>query len=261
MSPRKPPKKIPLSAFPPSLPEHTAEKPLYLYVYDAIQSTILREDEQWPAGTSLPSEQELAMLWNVSKGTVREALYHLLEDGIINKSQGKRATVCPIATFENFTFQQMISPVRTFCTIEIDHASVEFHCVSNSDWIEKKLNLKPGSVLVKGTIQYYSGKVDCATTIFFCPFSLLEKEEVRVNDEHEILNFIERKVYEKANFSQSSLCIIDEMEDNELPKLKLPLLLLEEFLYEKDSCFLFLRHYLNKDSYRIQTIRRHNDHQ
>jgi len=252
--------KIPVTAFSHPLLQIEPGKSLYLCVYDAIYSTVLHGEQNWAAGTSLPSEQDLAEYWDVSKGTVREALYHLLEDGVIQKSQGRRAVVSQRANFQNFNYQALINPIHAFCSLEIDRAEIEFHCVSLSDWLSGKLQLSEGSVLVKGCVQYYSGKINCATTVFFTPFSLLEKEAVKVTSEAALINFIEHRVYEKAEYAQSSICLIDEMEDNELPKLKLPLMLVEEFLYEESACFMFLRHYLNKDSYRIQTIRKGTDH-
>jgi DNA-binding GntR family transcriptional regulator len=252
--------KIPVTDFPLSLAQVETGKPLYLCVYDAIYSTILQSGRNYMAGTSLPSESELAEAWDVSKGTIREALYHLLEDGVIQKSQGRRAVVSQMANLPNFNYQTLVNPIHTFCSLEIDRSEIEFHCVSLSNWLSGKLQLSEGSVLVKGCIQYYSGKINCATTVFFSPFSLLEKESVKATSESALIEFIEHRVYKKAEYAQSSLCLIDEMEDNELPKLKLPLILVEEFLYENSACFMFLRHYLNKDSYRIQTIRKGTDH-
>lgn len=247
---------IPVSEFPRPLPKRNSGKSLYLCVYDAIHDVILNEDSPWPAGTSLPGEQELAAYWEVSKGTVREALYHLLEDGVVQKAQGRRAIVSQTATWQHFSYQTLVNPVKTFCTQDLEPPTVEFQCVSASDWLAKTLNLSQGSVLVKGTLQYCKGKTQHATTVFFTPFSLLEREQVRVDEPQSIIDFIEKIAYDSAEYSRSSICLIDEMEDNELPKIPLPLLLLEDFLYSKEQCYMFLRHYLNKSWFRIQTLRR-----
>ncbi len=245
-----------VSQFPHPLPAAGTGKPLYLCVYDAIYSTLKQGEEMVPAGTSLPSESEFTRYWKVSKGTVREALYHLLEDGVVQKSQGKRAVVSQTAHLENFTYQMLSNPVRTFCNEEYDRTEVEYRSVSNSDWLSEKLKLSEGTVLVKGTLHYFAKGENLATTVFFTSFSLLEKEEVKVSSNENLIRFIETQVYEKAEYGQSAICLIDEMVDNELPKMALPLLLVEEFLYTGDQCFMFLRHYLNKDAFRIQTLRK-----
>ncbi len=251
---------IPVEAFPLPLPRTETGTALYLCVYDAIHSTIMHGEHTWRPGTSLPSEQQLAEYWNVSKGTLREALYHLLEDGVIQKSQGRRAVVSQMTSLQNFNYQTLIHPIKSFCTLCIDRTEVSYTCANMSEWLSSKLQLSEGSVLVKGCVQYFSGKINCATTVFFTPFSLLEKEAVIVSSDQALIDFIEHRVYAKAEYAQSSICLIDEMEDNELPKLKLPLMLVEEFLYEEEACFMFLRHYLNKDSFRIQTIRKRSEH-
>lgn len=247
---------IPVSDFPYPLPKRDSGKNLYLCVYDAIHDAILNGDNPWPAGSSLPGEQELAAYWEVSKGTVREALYHLLEDGVIQKAQGRRAIVSQTATWQHFSYQNLVNPVHIFCTQDLEPPTVEFQCVNASNWLANTLNLTQGSVLVKGTMQYRNGKNHRATTVFFTPFSHLERERVRMDESQAIVDFIEKIVYDSADYSRSSICLIDEMEDNELPKIPLPLMMLEDFLYSNEQCFMFLRHYLHKSCYRIQTLRR-----
>jgi hypothetical protein len=160
------------------------------------------------------------------------------------------------ATWQHFSYQNLVNPVQTFSTQDLEPPTVEFKCVSASDWLANTLNLSQGSVLVKGTLHYRSGKSHHATTVFFTPFSLLEREQVKVDESQSIIDFIEKHVYDSAEYSRSSICIINEMEDNELPKIPLPLLLLEDFLYNNEQCFIFLRHYLHKSWFRIQTLRR-----
>ncbi len=247
--------RILLTRFPDPLPNNGTGKPLYLCVYDAIYAT-LKQGKNIAAGTSLPSESDFARYWNVSKGTIREALYHLYEDGIVQKSQGKRAIVAATADLENYRYQLLSHPVRMFSNTEFDHVEIEFHPVSNSDWLSERLGLTEGTVLGKGTICYYHEQVKLATTVFFLPFSLLEKEAVQVSNDDAFIDFIETHIYQKAEYAKSSICLIDEMEDTELPKLALPLLLVEEFLYSGEECFIFLRHYLDKDTFRINSLRK-----
>lgn len=44
---------------------------------------------KWPAGFTLPSEIELAALFDVSQGTVRRALKDLVDCGLLIRQQGK----------------------------------------------------------------------------------------------------------------------------------------------------------------------------
>ncbi len=44
---------------------------------------------RWPAGYMIPSETELAAMFDVSQGTVRRALQQLVNDGLLVRHQGK----------------------------------------------------------------------------------------------------------------------------------------------------------------------------
>ncbi|MDO9120690.1 MAG: winged helix-turn-helix domain-containing protein, partial [Anaerolineaceae bacterium] len=47
-------------------------------------ASILRqkiEDGEWPTRTSIPSERQLEVLYNISRTTIREAIDHLVRQG------------------------------------------------------------------------------------------------------------------------------------------------------------------------------------
>ena len=220
---------IPISSFPSILPGTGCGKSLYLCVYDAIRETLL-SGSGWEAGTLLPSESDLAAYWNVSKGTVREALYHLFEDGVICKSQGRRAS--------------------------LSHLQHERSYVCASDWMASMLSLQEGVPLVKGVLDYLVDGEFRARTVFFSSFSLFEKEGVCLDDGPALADFIEDRVYRMADTSRSSLCLVDEVGDSEISPMPLPLLFMEDYLHRGDSCFIALRYYLDKDWFRVQTLRK-----
>lgn len=60
--------------------------PLYYQLQEYIRSLI--EDGKLGPGSPLPTESELAELFNVSRATVREALRGLVERGLVEKRQG-----------------------------------------------------------------------------------------------------------------------------------------------------------------------------
>jgi GntR family transcriptional regulator len=65
--------------------------------YAVIRETIRREIKTglYPAFSALPSEKELADRFEVSVLTVRQAVSDLEGEGLVEKSQGKKTTVCP----------------------------------------------------------------------------------------------------------------------------------------------------------------------
>src|SRR5262245_32145432 len=62
-----------------------------LPLYHQLKTVILREIEsgRWPPDAQLPSEDELARRFSVSKITVRQALRDLAAEGFIRREQGR----------------------------------------------------------------------------------------------------------------------------------------------------------------------------
>ena len=69
-------------------------RPLYLQVVRAIQE--LAEDEGLQPGSPLPSEPDLAAIFDVGRTTIREALVYLENERLIERSQGARTTLTPL---------------------------------------------------------------------------------------------------------------------------------------------------------------------
>lgn len=60
--------------------------PRYIQIYDQIRNDIA--SGTWQVGEKLPSERELAELFNVSRMTLRQAIQVLVDDGIIERKVG-----------------------------------------------------------------------------------------------------------------------------------------------------------------------------
>ncbi len=69
-------------------------RPLYSQVYETLVKRIA--EGVWRPGTSLPSEQALALQLGVSQGTVRKALDALAVDKVIDRRQGKGTYVAEL---------------------------------------------------------------------------------------------------------------------------------------------------------------------
>ena len=62
-------------------------KPLYMQVKKKITDSLV--SAEWSPGQSIPSEMQLARIYNVSQGTVRKAIDDLAADKILIRRQGK----------------------------------------------------------------------------------------------------------------------------------------------------------------------------
>ncbi len=65
--------------------------PLYYQLQEIIRTRI--ESGQWPAGQQLPPEADLCEEFNLSRGTVRQALAELVREGMLNRRRGKGSFV------------------------------------------------------------------------------------------------------------------------------------------------------------------------
>jgi len=68
---------------------------LYVQVYSIFKDKIT--SGEWPVGTQIPAEDDLCETYNVSKSTVREAIYELVREGYLKRQQGKGTFVTPSA--------------------------------------------------------------------------------------------------------------------------------------------------------------------
>ncbi|WP_110113857.1 GntR family transcriptional regulator [Bacillus sp. CGMCC 1.16541] len=64
---------------------------LYLQVKEVLIKRI--QDKVWPPNTLIPTEQELIEEFNVSRTTIRQAITMLVQDGLLEKKQGKGTIV------------------------------------------------------------------------------------------------------------------------------------------------------------------------
>lgn len=67
-------------------------EPIYIHISKILKSEIF--NGIYPDGSYFPSENELTARFSVTRNTIRNAVNLLVRDGLLNKQQGKRITVC-----------------------------------------------------------------------------------------------------------------------------------------------------------------------
>lgn len=84
-----------------------SQEKLYVQMCCIIREKII--GREWPAGSQIPTEDELCRTYDVSKATVRMAIAELVRDGYLRKQQGK-------GTFVTFSPQDMGITMKTRLT-------------------------------------------------------------------------------------------------------------------------------------------------
>src|SRR5205807_2418305 len=73
--------------------------------YYQLKEIIREQCASWEPGQLIPSELELCQMYSVSRTTVRKALDHLTQEGLLYRIQGKGTFVAPPKLRERFVRQ------------------------------------------------------------------------------------------------------------------------------------------------------------
>jgi DNA-binding GntR family transcriptional regulator len=247
---------VPIGLFPTLAPAEGNSIPLHVGIYDAIYHLIssgsIRE------GQLMPGENAFASHWKVSRGTVRQALRHLEEDGLVHKTQGKGTVVSALAHRQRLGLQGFSNPCTDYCSELIDRVEIRWVYEGAGYWMTQSFGLSTGSLLLVADLQYYSGVNQCAASRCLMPASLLERFGTDATDESAVRCLLLDTLFQKASRTQTSLFVLTDPKEEDSPFLtEVPLLFLEELIFdEQDRPMAFFKHYLRSDLYRLSLTRR-----
>lgn len=131
-------------------------KPLYVQLKQAITEDINRNIYQ--PGEKLPNEAELCEQYSVSRITVRKALLELVEEGYLERLQGKGTFVKrpkfkrELVSVKGYS-EHMVSTGRT-----PHHKIISYHVKEVSKGVAEKLNIPEKSSVLELTRILYNGK-------------------------------------------------------------------------------------------------------
>ncbi len=119
-------------------------KALYLEVIDLFMERITQG--KYPPGSRLPSEEELAREFGVSRVTLREALRVLAEDGVINRLHGNGTFIRDQKTMPVQDLSTILSISTMFKRAGLAHQIVkaEHRKIPSNQRIAEKLQMTPG---------------------------------------------------------------------------------------------------------------------
>lgn len=114
--------------------EKNVKFPLYVTVYETICQWL--RDGKYKPGDKLPGENILAEQFQVSRGTLRQAMLLLQEDGLIGNHQGKGNIVLSNQDMQQNGFEKVGNPIIDFCVRPIDRVvtTVGFQPPPRSTW-------------------------------------------------------------------------------------------------------------------------------
>lgn len=98
--------------------EKNVKIPLYVTAYETISQWL--KEGKYKAGDKLPGENILAEQLAVSRGTLRQAMLLLQEDGLIINHQGKGNIVLSNQDMSKSGLEKVGNPIVDFCSRPID---------------------------------------------------------------------------------------------------------------------------------------------
>jgi GntR family transcriptional regulator len=167
----------------PRLIDPTSDRPIYRQIADHLRAGI--REGRYPEGTPLPSESQLAEMYDVTRMTARQAVDVLKNEGLVRSEHGRgvfvrqRPTVHRLAR-NRFTRQRRETGKGAY-DVEMKELGftpgvelVEVGPVTPPDEIVKRLQLEPGEqALIRRRRMYANGEpMQLATS--YLPWSLAE---------------------------------------------------------------------------------------
>lgn len=240
--------------------EKNVKIPLYVTAYETISQWLV--EGKYKAGDKLPGENILAEQLQVSRGTLRQAMLLLQEDGLIINHQGKGNIVLSNQDMSKSGLEKIGNPIVDFCSRPVDKVITEIGFQPATKKHQQVLKLRPSSVVAVIDITYYSGEVPAGFAMVYMPYEVLDNSDVSLEDTDTVYRYYTGLLSANGLYSEAKLRLgqarerlakILNMQEGD------PMLILEEVLYtEYDTPVLSQKLFFGPEQHEL-SIRRKND--
>ncbi|MFD1441317.1 MULTISPECIES: GntR family transcriptional regulator [Lacticaseibacillus] len=148
------------------------EAPVYIQIHNQIKKDI--EAGKWQIGDRIPSERDLAVTFNVSRMTLRQAIQTLVDEGILERRIGAGTFVA------NQKVQERVSGVTSFTDIMIAQGkrpsskTISYHVAKPSLSESEKLKLKDGDQVLRMERIRFADDVPISFEVATVPYDLVK---------------------------------------------------------------------------------------
>lgn len=238
--------------------EKNVKIPLYVTVYETICQWL--KDGKYKPGDKLPGENILAEQFQVSRGTLRQAMLLLQEDGLIGNHQGKGNIVLSNQDMQQNGLEKVGNPIIDFCVQPIDRIVTTIGFQPPTQKHQEVLKLRPSSIVAVIDITYFHQDSPVGFAMVYIPHEFLDKGNVDLEDTDSVYAFYTKLLSSGSLYSDTQLRIVHARERLAdilaIPEGD-PLLILEEELYtEYDTPVLSQKMYMGADLYEISLKRK-----
>ena len=237
--------------------EKNVKIPLYVTVYETICQWL--KDGKYKPGDKLPGENILAEQFQVSRGTLRQAMLLLQEDGLIGNHQGKGNIVLSNQDMQQNGLEKVGNPIIDFCVQPIDRIVTTIGFQPPTQKHQEVLKLRPSSIVAVIDITYFHQDSPVGFAMVYMPHEFLDKGNVDLEDTDSVYAFYTKLLSSSSLYSDTRLRIVHARERLAdilaIPEGD-PLLILEEELYTEYDTPVLSKMYMGADLYEISLKRK-----
>lgn len=233
--------------------------PLFVTVYETIYNRLLAGD--YLPGEQLPGESELAKQLKVSRGTLRQALLLLQEDGMIINRQGKGSFVLEKSRQSGAGIERLNNPLISYSNAPIDQVKVKMQFQAATDKHRERFGLEPSALMVLMEIVYYAEKIPAGLAQVFIPYSILSENQVPLDNEDAVYGFYNKFIRRDKLYSDSKIRLACARTGTAgMLKIKEgePMMMMEENVYQENRLVIFQKYFMRPNYYELR-LQRYND--
>ena len=242
----------------PVIKEKNVKIPLYVTVYETICQWL--KDGKYKPGDKLPGENILAEQFQVSRGTLRQAMLLLQEVGLVGNHQGKGNIVLSNQDLKMNGFEKVGNPIIDFCVQPIDRTTTTIGFQAATQKHQQVLKLKASGIVAVIDITYYHENQPVGFAMVYMPHAILEQGNVDLEHTDSVYTYYMQLLSSGSLYSDTKMRIVHARERLagilDIPEGD-PLLVIEEELYtEYDTPVLSQKMYMGADLYEISLRRK-----
>lgn len=174
---------------------------LYVTIYGKIEDMI--KQNQFQTGEKLPGENELAEQLGVSRGTLRQALLLLREDGMIYNHQGKGNFITARKNMLSEGLERIYVQPHQYNLEEYDDISLTMEYTPSSNKMQEYLALDSSKLIMSFNISYKIKGDVAAHVMYFVTFERANTYSLNLDSDQELLDFINDYIAQNIKCSKT----------------------------------------------------------
>lgn len=169
------------------------KRPLYINVYDELLLQIRKGE--FPIGSQLPSEPELARKLGVSRATLRQALVLLQDDGLVRNIRGKGNFVLENDLKQgDIQLEKLSNPMHKCHIVTFDQVDLHYRLDPETEYTKQVLRRESSPVVALERMYRQQGRL-LGYAFTFMSMQTVESLSLDLNHKEHLLDFLENGAY------------------------------------------------------------------